>query len=213
MHNNNKRKSATAASGTTKTVDPESVKKLICIGPSMRDNYRVIAVLHNEKEIHYYMDARGNLYVPPKHTPQTLVNLKEATKEWDWVKRTWTTNNVPFNLFFKGNEKLRKNAFRALAQVRESRLASAKVQSINARNPKAKLGDISTLADIKTKLETAEPQSPDSTEVKTEVTDNTSVSSNVSTVSVVATAEPVKNYDQNHPMIQKFNQRYGIGTK
>jgi hypothetical protein len=209
IFNRNKSARNNAASGTAKKADPEGVKKFVCMGPTMFGNYRVIACLYNEKEVHYYMDGKGNLYIPPKHTKETLINEVAARREWNWAKENWDENNVPFLLFGDDKKQLRNNAFKALAQVRSSRNASSVVQSINAKTQKATLADVPGLMDGLKDLKSAPKKitnqavkAAKATSPKEVVLKKVEPTSNP----VVSTEEEKPNYGECR--IEKFNKKY-----
>ncbi len=154
---NRNNKPANKAAGNNE--NPEAVKKLICMGPTPFGNYRIIACLNNEQEIHYYMDGRGNEYTPPKHKPGQLIDQVQARKEWDWAKKNWTVNNTPFLLMVNDKHKqLRQNAFKALGQVRANRQTSVAIKIINAKTENATLGDIPALQAVREKITSDDSQ-------------------------------------------------------
>jgi hypothetical protein len=203
----NKKNAATKGQTGKKPVktvvnNPETIKKLICMGPTTYGNYRIIAVQEDGKEVHYYMTAKGAMYTPPRHTVETLINETEARREWDWAKKNWEKNNIPFALYSKTSPELRNNAFKALAQVRAARLAHAGVKTINANITPARLGDVPGMQNAEAKVKLAAASEPLAPKPKAKPAEKIVEDNTKTTPAQVVQME----YAPDHP-IAKFRKR------
>ena len=136
---------------TTQEVAPNGIQKMVFMGPTTHKNFRIV-VFHNGSHTHFYMTSRGDLYIPPKHSPETLQDSQDGWREWNWAKNNWTESNVPKKVT---DPKMWKNALRAMGQIANIRRTRKMLEQKNS-NELPKLGFIGALAEIKEKLQQEE---------------------------------------------------------
>ena len=59
------------------------------VGPSISGAFRIRVTFFDMTERHFYMWPDGRLFIPPNHTRDMFSDPQSATKEWDWVQKTW----------------------------------------------------------------------------------------------------------------------------